>query len=83
MSNGFSDKEMIELVLKGQGQLQTQLAGLADQINAIMQKGCAHREGDLLRIQELEGWRNKGIGGIIGSLLAAVGALAVAILSGK
>ena len=75
MSNGFSDKEMIHLVLKGQQGLQAQVALLGEKIDEVKYKGCAHRDGDLLRVEALEGWRNKGIVGIISSLFAAVSAL--------
>jgi len=80
MSNGYSDRDMIDLVLKGQQGIQEQLALLGEKIDAVRYKGCAHRESDLLRISNLEGWKNKGIGGIILSLLSAIGALAVAMV---
>jgi hypothetical protein len=56
------------------------LALLGEKIDAVMIKGCAHREGDLLRIVNLEQWKNRGIGGIMLSLLSALGALVVAIV---
>jgi hypothetical protein len=80
MGNGFSDKEMIEMLLKGQQGIQEQLALLGEKVDSVMYRGCAHREGDLLRIANLEGWKNRGIGGVILSLLSALGALTVAIV---
>ena len=77
--NGFSDKEMIEMVLVGQGKLQEQLALLVTKVDGIMTEGCAHRTGDLLRVEALEKTKNSTTGGIILALLSAVGALAVAI----
>ena len=77
--NGFSDKEMIEMVLVGQGKLQEQLALLVTKVDGIMVKGCAHRAGDLDRIVALEKVKNVTTGGIIMALLSAVGALAIAI----
>jgi len=77
--NGFSDKEMIQMVLAGQQGLQSQIALLVEKVEAVQNRGCAHRGDDLRRIQELEGWRTKGIVGFISSLLAALGALVVAI----
>ena len=84
--NGFSDKEMIEMVLVGQGKLQEQLALLVTKVDGIMTEGCAHRTGDLLRVEELEKGaisdqkaKNVITGGIIMALLSAVGALAIAI----
>jgi hypothetical protein len=75
MSNGYSDKEMIELVLKGQEGIQKQLALLVDKVDAVMYRGCAHREDDLRRITELEGWRTRGIVGVIGLFIMGIVAL--------
>ncbi len=73
--NGFSDKEMIQMILDGQGKIQTQIDGLVHKVDAIAQKGCNHREDDLRRIQELEGWRTRGIIGTIMLTFGVIGAL--------
>jgi hypothetical protein len=78
MSNGFSNEEMIKMILDGQGKIQLQIDGLVAKVDKIMVKGCAHREDDLRRIEELEGWRTKGI---IGVITLAIGTIAT-FLSG-
>jgi hypothetical protein len=72
MPNGFSDKEMIQMILTGQQGLQAQLALLVEKVDNVTYKGCAHRSDDIRRIEELEGWRTKGIIGIIGLFLAMI-----------
>jgi hypothetical protein len=74
--NGFSDKEMIQMVLAGQQGLQSQIALLVEKVEAVQNRGCSHRADDLRRIEELEGWRTKGI---IGILSLAVGTLVALI----
>jgi len=78
MSNGFSNEEMIKMILDGQEKIQLQIDGLVAKVDKIMVKGCAHREDDLRRIEELEGWRTKGI---IGVITLAIGTIAT-FLSG-
>ena len=65
MANGFTDKEMIERILEGQQGLQNQISLLSEKVDKIMFKGCAHRDGDLLRIANLEKWRDRSIASII------------------
>jgi hypothetical protein len=72
MTNGWTDKEMIEKVLQGQQGLQAQIALLVDKVDAVATRGCAHRADDLRRIKELEDWRTKGIVGIIILFVGAV-----------
>jgi len=72
MSNGFSDKEMITMILEGQGKIQEQINGLVNKVDRVIQHGCAHREGDLDRIKELESWRTRGIVGVIGLAIGLV-----------
>jgi hypothetical protein len=70
--NGFSNEEMIKMILDGQGKIQTQIDGLIVKVDRVISKGCAHRDDDLRRIQELEGWRTKGIVGVIGLAIATI-----------
>jgi hypothetical protein len=65
MANGFSNEQMIQMVLEGQGKIQEQLVAITEKVDCVMYKGCAHRSDDIRRIEELEGWRTKGIIGII------------------
>ena len=46
-----------------------------DSINEIKAYGCAKRPDDLKRVENLEGWRDRGIVGIIATLLMSLGAL--------
>lgn len=73
--SGFSDKEMIDKLYAGQEGIQRQLAALMEKVDNIMMTGCAHRPDDLRRITELEGWRTKGIVGIITLAIGTVAAL--------
>ena len=72
MPNGFSDKEMIQMILQGQQGLQAQIALLVEKVDKVAIKGCARRDDDIRRIEELEGWRTKGIIGIISLFLAMI-----------
>jgi hypothetical protein len=80
--NGFSDKEMIQMVLAGQQGLQSQIALLVEKVESVQNKGCAHREDDLRRIGELEGWRTKGIVGTVVALFTGIGAL-IGVIFGR
>jgi hypothetical protein len=64
------------MLLDGQRGVQAQLALLIEKVDTVTNKGCAHRPDDLRRIEELEGWRTKGI---IGILSLAVGTLVALI----
>ena len=75
MSNGFSNEEMIDKLFAGQEGIQRQLAALMEKVDKIMVSGCAHRSDDIRRIQELEGWRTKGIVGTIGLFIMGIAAL--------
>ncbi|MCK9361706.1 hypothetical protein M0Q28_05815 [Patescibacteria group bacterium] len=75
MANGYTDKEMIDKLYAGQEGIQRQLAALMEKVDRIMVAGCAHRTDDLRRIEELEGWRTKGIVGTIGLFIMAIAAL--------
>lgn len=75
MSNGYTEKEMIDKLFVGQEGIQRQLAALLEKVDKIMVSGCAHRPDDLRRIEELEGWRTKGIIGLIGLFFMSVVAL--------
>jgi hypothetical protein len=44
--------------------------------------GCAQRPNDVRRIEELEGWRTKGIIGVITTFAMSIGALIGMLLSG-
>jgi hypothetical protein len=72
MANGFSNEDMIKLILEGQGKIQTQIDGLITKVDLVISHGCAHRPDDLRRIKELEDWRTKGIIGVISLFLAMV-----------
>jgi len=45
--------------------------------------GCAQRPNDVRRIEELEGWRTKGIIGVIATFAMSIGALIGMLLSGQ
>ena len=72
---GFSNEQMIEMILAGQGKIQEQLVALAEKVDCVRNKGCAHRTDDLRRIEELESWRTRGIVGIIGLFIGILFAL--------
>lgn len=52
-------------------------------VNNIKALGCAQRPNDLKRIDDLEGWRTKGIIGVISAMFTALVALVVAFAQGK
>jgi hypothetical protein len=70
--NGFSNEEMIKMILDGQGKIQVQIDGLILKVDSVISKGCAHRDDDLRRITELEGWRTRGIIGVISLFLGMI-----------
>jgi hypothetical protein len=78
MPTGFSNEQMMHLILEGQQGIQKQLALLVEKVDNVTLKGCAHRQDDLRRIEELEGWRTKGIIGIIGLAIST----AIAFITG-
>lgn len=53
---------LIEQYLKD---IKGAISKLDDKVDKINTHGCAHRKSDLQRIERLEGWRDKGIIGII------------------
>ena len=81
MANGFSDKEMIQMILDGQGKIQEQIDGLVQKVDQVISQGCAHRPDDMRRVQELEAWRTRGIIGVIITLITSIGALIGMIVS--
>lgn len=65
MANGFTSEQVMQMILDGQQGIQCQLALLVEKVDAVTYHGCAHRPDDIRRIEELEGWRTKGIIGVI------------------
>ena len=60
-------------------QLDARFAKLSDKIDdcnrsiaGLTAYGCAQRPNDVKRIEELEGWRTKGIIGIIGLAIGTI-----------
>jgi len=52
-------------------------------IASLTAYGCAQRPNDIRRIEELEGWRTKGIIGVISTFVLSIGALIGMLLSGQ
>ena len=65
MSNGFTNEDMLKMVLERVDKIVEKQDSLLTQISSLNANGCAHRGDDLKRIQDLEGWRTKGIVGVI------------------
>jgi len=65
MGNGFTTEQMLEMVLARVDKIDEKQDYLLSQISSLDANGCAHRGDDLKRIQDLEGWRTKGIVGVI------------------
>ena len=65
MSNGFTNEDMLKMVLERVDRIVEKQDSLLTQISSLNANGCAHRGDDLKRIQDLEGWRTKGIVGVI------------------
>jgi hypothetical protein len=73
--NGFTPEQVMQMILDGQQGIQRQLALLVEKVDAVTNKGCAHRPDDLRRLEELESWRTRGIIGIIGLFIMGIAAL--------
>lgn len=74
MSNGFSDKEMLQMILERVDTLGEKVDRLGSGLSDLNSHGCAHRSSDLERITNLEKFRDK-------SVLATIGALFVSVSS--
>ena len=75
MGNGYSIEQMIEMIFEGQAEMRESIKSLTTKVDGMAMFGCAQREGDLLRIKNLETWRDRGIASIIGALFISLGSL--------
>lgn len=66
---------MLTMILERIERMEDKQDELLTQISSINVHGCAHRTSDMVRITELEKWRDKGIIGIIVTLISSIGAL--------
>ena len=82
MANGFSVEDMLERIEAHVLRVETKIDFASKDIAAINAQGCAHRPDDLRRLSDLESWKNKGIVGVITTLIMSLGAL-IGMLSRK
>ena len=81
MSNGYSIEKMIELILKNQEDMKEDIKSVDVKLDQVALFGCAHREDDLRRVKALEEWKNKGILGVITTLVISIGSLIAMLFS--
>ncbi len=75
MSNGYSLETMLDRIEERLLRIEDKIDSACTDIASINAKGCAHRPDDLRRLSELESWKNKGIVGVITTLIISLGAL--------
>jgi hypothetical protein len=75
MTNGYTLEDMLDRieahVLRVEKKVETAIADVAN----MRAKGCAVGEAHDDDIKDLQGWRNRGILGVITTLLMSLGAL--------
>jgi hypothetical protein len=73
MANGYSAEQMLD-------RIEVHILRVEEKVDKINREGCALKPEHDRRLASLEDAKNKTVGAAIMSLLAAVGALAVAIV---
>ena len=81
MANGYSMEQMIELILENQREFRVSVREMDEKLDNITAHGCAHRADDLRRVESLEDWKNRGILGVITTLIISIGSLLAMLFS--
>ena len=81
MANGYSIEHMIELILDNQKEFRVIVREMDEKLDNITAHGCAHRADDLRRVKNLEDWKNRGILGVITTLVISIGSLLAMLFS--
>ena len=74
MANGYTQEQMLD-------RIEQHILRVESKVDMTNIHGCALKPEHDRRLAALEGWKNRGIVGMVSSLLAALGALIVAIVS--
>lgn len=84
MGNGYTTEQVVDMIFKEVKNMHLKIDNIQTQVYSVVANGCAKREGDTVRIENMEKWVNRGIAGIIVSLVATVSAfIKVFFLSSK
>lgn len=81
MGTGFSNEDMLRLILERIGGLDEKVDRLNTEFSELNANGCARRSDDVKRLEALEAFREKSITATIGALVTSGGALVAFIVS--